>query len=80
MQPKDEVLCVEESKEQNKVLEVRKHFTVKDEILLHAKRPLVSKSDRSARLNYSGRVKQSSWKNAQLEFKFRSDNKIRMVC
>jgi predicted nucleotide-binding protein len=51
--------------------------TVQDEI--KAKRPTISKSDRTANLNYQGRVKATSKKNIQLEFKFKSDNKVRVV-
>jgi|688.fasta_scaffold1212940_1 hypothetical protein len=53
--------------------------TVQDEIKVRAKRPTISKSDRTANLNYQGRVKATSKKNIQLEFKFKSDNKVRVV-
>lgn len=62
MQPKQEVIIEEETKE-DRVLEIVKQYTVSDTLLLRARRPTVSKSDRTGTLNYSGRVKQSSKKN-----------------
>jgi hypothetical protein len=62
MQPKEEVIFEEETKDE--IQKVLKQYTIADEILLRAKRPLTSKSDNSATLNYSGRVKHTSKKNA----------------
>lgn len=83
MQEKEEVILEEEIKDTHTgkmgIRHATHQYTLTDEIKLRAKRPLVSKVERTATLNYSGRVKQSSKKNAQLEFKFKSDNKIRLV-
>ena len=44
-----------------------------DEIKLRAKRPYTNKHDKATSLNFAGRVKMTSRKNAQLEYKFKTD-------
>ncbi len=83
MQEKHEIIREEEHKDavtgEVTIRNVPHQYTFSDELKIRAKRPLVSKLERTATLNYSGRVKQSSKKNAQLEFKFKSDNRVRLV-
>eukprot|EP00347_Sterkiella_histriomuscorum_P008274 403345707 len=50
-----------------------------DRILLRARKPLFKKIDRSLSLNFNGRVKKASRKNVQIEYKFKRDDKYRIV-
>jgi len=43
---------------------IKKTYTMIDEVKLRGRRPTVNKYDRSVSLNYQGRVKQTSRKNA----------------
>jgi hypothetical protein len=53
---------IEESSDEDQVKQT--HVVVPDDLTLIGKRPVKSKSDGSLSLNYLGRVKQSSKKNA----------------
>ena len=50
-----------------------------DEIKLRGRRPYTNKYDKATSLNFQGRVKMSSRKNAQLECKFKTSRDIKMV-
>lgn len=52
-----------------------------DEIKVRARRPMTNKHDMATTLNFQGRVKMSSSKNAQLEYKFKTGRggQLRMV-
>jgi len=53
---------IEESSDDEQVKQT--HVVVPDDLMLIGKRPVKNKSDGSLSLNYLGRVKQSSKKNA----------------
>jgi hypothetical protein len=67
MAEKKEVIMEEETEDEDTgdivIRTVKKTYTMLDEVKLRGRRPTVSKYDRSATLNYQGRVKQSSKKN-----------------
>lgn len=51
---------------------------ISEDLKFRGKKPVV-KSDGTISLNYLGRVKRSSRKNVQLEWRFKSDKKIKIV-
>ena len=50
-----------------------------DELACRAKRPLANKTGQPIGLNFMGRVKKTSKKNCQIEYKFKSDQHTRIV-
>jgi len=50
-----------------------------DRLMMRAKKPFFKKTDRSLSLNFNGRVKMASRKNIQIDYKYKTDSKIRVA-